>query len=180
MRHRRTFVLGAVVALVLLGFAGTAQADSGSGKGRAAVVDMQDRCDPASFDEALGFDGACVGDGDTTFPEFIAEFQAEGSVGHWRFHPDDLTIRAGESVTAVNQGGELHTFTLYPGFGPGCVPLLNQPGQAVSDKCPADPSALPPGAVFPGGSRTTGPLARGTYDFQCLIHPWMRTVVTVR
>jgi plastocyanin len=179
MRHRRTFVLGAVVALLLLGFAGTAQADSGSGKNRAEVVRMQDRCDPATFNAALG-EGACVGNGDTTFPDFFAEFQAKGSVGHWRFHPDDLTIRAGQSVKAVNEGGELHTFTLYPGFGPGCAPPLNQPGEAVSDKCPADPTALPPDAVFPGDSLSTGPLARGTYDFQCLIHPWMRTVVTVR
>ena len=95
MRHRRTFVLGAVVALVLLGFAGTAQADSGSGKNRAEVVRIQDRCDPATFNAALQDPNACVGDGDTTFDDFFAEFLAEGSVGHWRFHPDDLTIRAG-------------------------------------------------------------------------------------
>src|SRR4051795_12878811 len=113
MRHRRTFVLGAVVALLLLGFAGTAQADSGSGKNQAEVVRIQDRCDPATFNAALG-PGACVGDGDTTFPEFLDEFADKGFVGHWRFHPDDLTIRAGESVKAVNQGGEAHTFTEYP------------------------------------------------------------------
>src|SRR4051812_17957355 len=99
MRHRRTFVLGAVVALLLLGFAGTAQADSGSGKGRAEVVRIQDRCDPDTFNAALG-DGACVGDGDTTFDEFNDEFLAKGSVGHWRFHPEDLTIRVGQSVKA--------------------------------------------------------------------------------
>ncbi len=178
MRHRRTFVLGAVVALVLLGFAGTAQADSGSGKNRAEVVRIQDRCDPATFNAALQDPNACVGDGDTTFDDFFAEFLAEGSVGHWRFHPDDLTIRAGQSVKAVNQGGEAHSFTEVARFGPGCVPPLNQPGEVPPPIC--DTVAFPGSIVLPGSSISTAGLSRGTHDFQCLIHPWMRTVVTVR
>jgi|SRR4051794_20121552 plastocyanin len=178
MRHRRTFVLGAVVALLLLGFAGTAQADSGSGKGRAEVVRIQDRCDPDTFNAALG-DGACVGDGDTTFDEFNDEFLAKGSVGHWRFHPEDLTIRVGQSVKAVNQGGEGHTFTEYPGFGNGCVPPLNTPPGAPPAPICSDPDVVV-NPLAPGESVVVSGLTRGTHDFQCLIHPWMQTVVTVR
>src|SRR4051794_12580312 len=183
MRHRRTFVLGAVVALLLLGFAGTAQADSGSGKGRAAVVDIQDRCDPDSFIEAVGDPDACLRGGGTTFDEFFAEFLDKGSVGHWRFHPDDLTIRAGQTVKAVNRGGEFHTFTNVDktGFGPGCVELLNQPGDIKPEDNPncAD-EVFGPSAVPFGEHLYVAGLTRGTHKFQCLIHPWMHTVVTVR
>jgi plastocyanin len=188
MRHRRTFVLGAVVALLLLGFAGTAQADSGSGKGRAAVVDIQDRCDPDSFNAALNdpehpeAPDACVGDGDTTFQEFLDEFADKGFVGHWRFHPDDLTVRAGQSVTAKNQGGEFHTFTEVDQFGPGCVSFLNEnpdPDAPLPEVCEGNQVFIDTG-VAQGDSLSVSDLEPGTHRFQCFIHPWMRTVVTVR
>ena len=170
--------MGAVAALVVLGFAGTAQADKGSGKDGAQVIQLQDRCDPATFDAALHDPNACVRDGGTTFADFFAEFLKNGSVGHWRFHPDDVQIRAGQSLTAVNVGGEFHTFTRVDQFGPGCVDALNQ-GQAPPAFC-ADPAVFPGTGVPPGGSRPVTGLAPGTYKFQCLIHPWMHTVVTVR
>jgi plastocyanin len=187
MRHRRTFVLGAVVALVLLGFAGTAQADSGSGKGRAEVVRIQDRCDPATFNAALndpdappGTPDACVGDGDTTFQEFSEEFADKGFVGHWRFHPDDLTVRAGQSVRADNQGGEFHTFTEVDKFGPGCVAFLNEDPEAPLPTICDDVQVFIDTGVVPGDSLTVRGLDRGTHKFQCFIHPWMQTTVTVR
>ena len=31
-----------------------------------------------------------------------------------------------------------------------------------------------------GDTRTIANLSRGTHRFQCLIHPWMRSVVTQR
>jgi hypothetical protein len=34
--------------------------------------------------------------------------------------------------------------------------------------------------VVPGASATVPPLGIGAHKFQCLIHPWMRTVVEVR
>jgi hypothetical protein len=177
MRRHRIIAPGAIAALVLLGFAGTAQADSGSGSHRAPVVDIQDRCDPVTFDAAIA-PGTCVRDGGTTFDEFFAEFLDKRSVGHWRFHPDDLTIRSGQPLTAVNQGGEVHTFTEVPEFGPGCVPMLNQPGDVPPDFCTN--GTFGDTAVPPDGSRTVAGLSRGTHDFQCLVHPWMHTVVTVR
>jgi hypothetical protein len=36
-----------------------------------------------------------------------------------------------------------------------------------------------PTAVAPGDSMATKPLSAGTHLFQCIIHPWMRTVATV-
>jgi plastocyanin len=170
--------MGAVAALLVLGFAGTAQADSGPGRDGRQVIQIQDRCDPATFDAAIG-PGTCVRDGGTTFDEFLAEFLENGSVGHWRFHPDDTEIRAGQSITAKNVGGEVHTFTRVDRFGAGCVPLLNQPGQDPPAFCD-DPAVFPGTGVPPGDKRTVEGLKKGTYKFQCLIHPWMRTVVTVR
>jgi hypothetical protein len=170
--------MGAVAALVVLGFAGTAQADQGSRRDGGQVIEIQDRCDPATFDAALQDPNACVRDGGTTFADFLAEFLDKGSVGHWRFHPDETQIRAGRSLLARNVGGEFHTFTRVARFGPGCIPLLNQ-GQALPAFCD-DPAVFPGTGVPAGGARTVAGLAPGTYKFQCLIHPWMRSVVTVR
>ena len=168
-------MIGAVAALVVLGFAGTAQAAKGPGRDGAQVIQIQDRCDPVTF---TANDIPCVGNGDTTFTDFLAEFLKNGSVGHWRFHPDNTDIRAGQPITATNVGGEFHTFTKVDQFGPGCVPQLNQ-GQAPPAFC-NDPAVFPGTGVPPGGSRTVTGLAPGTYKFQCLIHPWMHTIVTVR
>ena len=41
-------------------------------------------------------------------------------------------------------------------------------------------ATLPTTLVLPGDSINTGALDTGTYRFQCLIHPWQRTTVTVR
>ena len=40
-------------------------------------IDMQDRCDPATFNAMFG-DGVCIKDGGTTVDEFLAEAQPEG------------------------------------------------------------------------------------------------------
>jgi plastocyanin len=170
--------MGAVAALLVLGFAGTAQADSGPGRDGGQVIQIQDRCDPATFDAALQDPNACVRDGGTTFAEFLAEFLKNGSVGHWRFHPDDTEIRLGQSLTAKNVGGEFHTFTEVVRFGPGCIELLNQ-GQDPPAIC-ENPAVFPGTGVLPGTAVHVAGLTPGTHKFQCLIHPWMRTVVTVR
>src|SRR5215510_6884185 len=72
------------------------------------TVRIEDRCDPASFDAAVG-PGTCIQDGGTTFDEFIAELQATGVAEHWRFKEDEFHIRAGEAVNAFNIGGEVHS-----------------------------------------------------------------------
>ncbi len=78
-----------------------------------------------------------------------------------------------------NVGGETHSFSEVKAFG-----ATPDPRFAVLN------GALPPGTPFaepvgdqrftPAGARfdITG-LSRGTHFFECLIHPWMRTTVTV-
>ena len=95
-------------------------------------IRVQDKCEPISFIAALG-PGACVGDDNVTFDEFAEELNPDdGGHGAWRFHPDDTHIDLGESLKAINEGGQVHTFTEVVSFGAGIVLLLN--------------AALPPGA----------------------------------
>jgi plastocyanin len=162
--------LSALLALA----AGLVLSGSAFGDSDHQRVRIRDDCDPATFNVAIG-PGTCVGNGRTTFQDFIAEFQEERSVDKWRFQPRRFEIDAGGTITAVNRGGEVHTFTEVPKFGNGCVPLLNTgPAPPVVD-C----SLLAATAVPPGGTRTVSGLAPGRHLFECLIHPWMRSVAKV-
>ena len=93
-----------------------------------------------------------------------------------------------------NEGGEFHTFTRVAHFGGGCVDLP----KSVGAPRPAHPGArvrrcrrarrtdlfrlafitsgVPSGTDLSVKVDTT---TAGTINYQCLIHPWMRTVVTV-
>src|SRR4051794_25816957 len=75
-------------------------------------VRIEDRCEPASFNAAIG-PGTCVGGGTTTFAEFREELNpVDFGHDHWRFKVNGgSTIRRGESISVVNNGGEFHTFT---------------------------------------------------------------------
>jgi hypothetical protein len=164
-------------------------------------IRQRDDCEPASFNAAVG-DGTCVGDGETTFPDFFAEFQQTGQVDKWRFNNDHAGIDRGTAITVTNRGGETHTFTRVAAFGGGFVPPLNAvPGsdtpQAPAPECVADPNA-PPDQLAPkapnftdidnlnmfidaGHSAPTPRLTkRGVVRFQCCIHPWMHTEITVK
>ena len=154
-------------------------------------IEMQDDCQPASFNVAIG-PGACIGDGETSFSAFIAEVQATQRAADWKFDPSMLTIRAGRPVILKNEGGETHTFTMVKAFGGGFIPILNQlsgnPMPAAEcatgsgdNLAPVAPSAV---NVFvaadkKGAFKTAG-LRPGKYMFQCCIHPWMRVILTVR
>ena len=195
MRLHRSLVVGTAVAVAVLGLSGTAQAgDDGGGHhgNRAEVVEVRDDCDPATFN-AQTPPIPCVGDGDTTFDEFLAEFLKTGEVDGWDFHPDRVHVDEGQKVKAVNVGGEFHTFTRVKAFGDACVPDLNLGKEPVIAECRDEAVA---GALFqltglePGGklvvtSAHSGPagydqaLQPGKNRFECLIHPWMRTVVVV-
>src|SRR5262249_12429382 len=100
---------------------------------------------------------------------------------HWRFNPNNTTIKAGQSLHPFNRGGETHTFTAVAQFGPGCVAALNQPlgltGPAAVPDCQA---ALANTALHPGDRRTICGLTPGVHRYMCVIHPWMRTTITVR
>jgi plastocyanin len=156
--------------------------DGGSGEaGRVEKLELRDQCDQASFDAALGA-GTCVRKNGVPFDDFIAQITKDGFAGGWKINPDHLNDKPGTSLSVTNIGGETHTFTQVTNFGGGIVDLLNQlsGNTVVADGCanldPLDPASFVP----PGHEHDVSSLAAGTYNFQCCIHPWMRTVVTIR
>ena len=153
-------------------------------------VDVEDRCDPETFNAAIG-EGTCVVDLGVTFDEFLEELNPV-DFGHdkWRFNFGRGRVDSGETLQAVNRGGEFHTFTEVAEYGGGCVPELNGPlGLTPVAEC-ADLTEVAPTVFVPtafltsgidaGGTLNVDDLDRGTHKFQCLIHPWMRQDVTVR
>lgn len=177
MKALKLPMAAAFAAAVLVAFSGIAPA--GASSDDAEVIEVEDDCDPETFDAAVG-PGTCVGDGDTTFDELVEELEDDGEHGKWRNHPDDTHIDHGESLHVVNEGGEFHTFTMVDVFGGGCVPFLNDilglppaPDELCAAIGPAD--ALPAGFAL-----DVEDLAPGHYMFMCLIHPWMQTTVEVR
>ncbi|MDB4872112.1 MAG: hypothetical protein JWL97_3116 [Gemmatimonadales bacterium] len=141
-----------------------------------ATVTMQDQCDPASFNAAIGA-GTCTKQGVVTFSQFNAELNSTHQVASWRFVPTNLTISIGQSIAAMNGGGEVHTFTEVAQFGGGIVPSLNT-ASGNTIEAPECKTLTPADMVMPGTTFTTSAeTAAGTELYQCCIHPWMRTVV---
>lgn len=170
--------LTAVVVLVGLALAALAAPTASADGGRE--IRIEDKCDPATFNAALG-EGACVGDGDVTFEELLERVNPEdGGHGAWRFTREELTVKRGERVRVRNEGGEFHTFTKVLAFGAGIVPELNH---ALPE---GTPPAIPADAQFPGPFMAPGDelvlsgLGKGRHLFFCAIHPWMKTTITVR
>lgn len=183
-KPRFAVVLSLTLLLVATALAGPANAGSGGHEGDTKRVRLIDDCDPATFNAALG-PGACVGDGETTFDDLIAQlldngFEANESADDWEFKPGDFHIDQGDRIRAVNTGGEFHTFTEVAEFGGGCVPELNALlGLTPVPECD-DPDAIPTTGVAPGETLHVHGLAPGTHKFECLLHPWMQSVVEVR
>jgi hypothetical protein len=174
-RKRRLATVAALAALLLLvSAAGTSAASA------TRQVQMLDDCDPATFNAAIG-PGTCVKDGGTTFSEFIAQLLAQGRAPAWRFAAGQLRLDAGGTLQAHNRGGEVHTFTEVATFGGGCIQALNDLlGLTPVPECAGFPGgAFAATAVPPGGTVTTTPLSPGIHRYECLIHPWMRTMATV-
>lgn len=170
-------ILGAT-ALALVGTASTASAESGRSP-NTKTVRMADDCDPATFNAVLGA-GTCVGDGKTTIDEFVQQLTSKQDAPKWRNKPRTLTAHAGDRLEVRNIGGEAHSFTEVAQFGGGCVPELNAllGGLTPVAEC-ATPAWL--GTIVPAGqSEAVADLDPGTHRFECLIHPWMRTTVTVK
>lgn len=186
-------ITAAGLALAALTFAPFAADAAKSGN----LARVEDRCEPASFNAVLG-EGACVGNGTTTFDEFAEDLNpVDFGDDHWRFQVSGSSIKRGESIKVVNSGGEFHTFTEVVAYGGGCVPDLNIPlGLTPVPECepvlpPPDPQTDPPTPPTPVAFVTTGlpplggtlkvtPTTRGTHHYLCLIHPWMRADVVVR
>jgi hypothetical protein len=185
MRSRRVLFTFVVAALAVLGLASPASAHENGGHGHRgdATVLMYDNCEPASFNAFFGA-GACVGNGDTTLQKANAEFGRTGSLHNWFFAPRVLHLREGAVITAVNVGGEDHTFTRVAHYGGGCVPQLNAlPGGRMRTPVPECKTDLPKTTLVEQGKRANFTVHDKNGDhverYECLIHPWMRTTVYV-
>ena len=173
----RIVIWTAFAAVALLSLTVGAGAAKGDKKFR-----MYDNCEPTSFNAVLG-DGACVGNGTTTFDEFIAELAATQDAHEWRNQPTQSHLNVGRPIEIENRGGETHTFTKVAEFGGGFVDELN----GISGNPVPAPECLNFGAIvfIPAGGSDEGPVAGssdlpvGTTKFQCCIHPWMRTTIEV-
>jgi len=171
---RRTGILAVIVVGTLLVAAGA------WGGSATRTVQVLDDCEPVSFNAALMDDEACVKDGGTTFGEFIGQLIAQGRAPAWRFAPEQLKLGAGGSLTATSRGGELHTFTEVAAFGGGCIDVLNDIlGLDPVPECAGFPAIFGTTGVPTGGGARTVQLGPGVHRFECLIHPWMRTTITV-
>jgi hypothetical protein len=179
MRIVSRWTLGATFAVVL---AVTTSADTG----KKFVV--TDDCDPNAADWAPPNGGCFHEIGEVSRAEFRAA-NANGYPGHpsWRIVPPYVAEQNQEEIRVENTGGRGHTFTEVASFGGGFVAGLNPMGATLASECairnpdgtlrPA-PEAMAT-SLAPGAALSVPPLAPGTHNFQCCIHPWMRTTVKV-
>jgi plastocyanin len=169
----RLSALAVGAAVIMLALPGVGLADP-------SRVVAHDDCDAATFNAVIG-PGACVGDGGTTFADFIGQLMDHKFAGAWRFSPNQVKLRAGEPLVLDNRGGETHTLTQVTQFGGGgIVPELNE----ILFGTPTPPTFFfgPPNFVPAGGTLNvpSSVLTPGTHLFICIIHPWMEETVVVR
>lgn len=156
-------------------------------------VRARDKCDPATFNAGRATP-LCTGSntGNVTLQQF-QDALPRGGHGAWKFNPGPSGnhVDLGGSVQFTSDGGETHTFTRVANFGGGFVPALN----AAVGNAPTTPECA---AMSQGGLHATASgiiiapdteqlvqsggalLPPGQHNFQCCIHPWMRTTITVR
>ena len=155
------------------------------GEQHAGALVAHDSCDPASFDAAIR-PGTCVKNGNTTFPEFIAELASTGVARDWRFTPEQLTAHFGVDLLGNNVGGEEHTFTPVREFGGGEVPILNQLAGTpiVAQECKSldEDDRVPSGGKYLIEAEELAEVAdnSGIARIQCCIHPWMHSTVRLK
>jgi hypothetical protein len=175
----RSFTRWSLGISLLVVVAVTARADSGK------KFEVTDDCAP----NADWGPGGCLKDsGEVTRAEFDAA-NANRYPGHpaWRIVPPYEAGQNQSDIRAENTGGRGHTFTEVARFGGGFVPPLNPPGALLAPECATvnpDGSLRPgPGAAVtmlpPGSEVRVEGLQPGTHNFQCCIHPWMRTTVKI-
>ena len=173
----RTLVWSVFAVIAVLSLSGGVGAVQGDKK-----IRLLDDCEPTTFNAVLG-DGACIGNGHTTFQEFIEELEETQDAHKWRNQPSQMHLNVGRSTLIENRGGEVHTFTPVAAFGGGFIPDLN----GISGNPVPAPECLNFGSIvfIPAGGVEEGPTAGsselpvGVSRFQCCIHPWMRTVIEV-
>jgi len=184
---RRYHALSVILLLVGAGYLLLTARATGVASGSTTTIRLWDACDPASFDQVLG-PGSCLSGrhGTETFDIFINEVTVDRIAGAWRFGSTKYDLPSGRNTLLENRGGETHTFTKVDKFGGGFVPILNQ---LSGNPTPAPECLAPPSSTFtfvPGLGKVAGPMAgsaalpSGVSRYQCCIHPWMRTVITVK
>ena len=145
------------------------------------IVNIQDACDPDTFNEALQNPEACIRAGGVKFDQFIAELTRLGFIEPWHFAPSTANVRVGQTFEAINHGGETHTFTEVAEFGGGFVQFLNDLAHTPNVAPECRPDALEPDDfVAPGGTYRETVDHAGHLKFQCCIHPWMRLEASSR
>ncbi len=183
--------LRAMLSVLAAGAASLAlAATAGASSGEGVVIQSRDACDPVTFPAGLCNRTDNSG-GVVTIQELLATVQKKGSHPAWKFTKDDVKVKRGTPVVAeFGRGGEVHSFTdvTATGFGPGCIDVINLAmfgSPATNPLCGADPGGAGLGAIlatsglFPGAPLTIDTSTPGTRLFQCMLHPWMRTTITV-
>jgi plastocyanin len=170
-------------AFCCLLFAGVIEHDDSAVPAQVVALD---ECDPATFNAptAVGPDfcrNIALGAA-TTFSDLFTKAAAGHPDPNWDFEPDALTVKKGTTLTAVNQGGEPHTFTEVAQFGGGFISGLNGPGEDVVPECAGGFSRVSVARtrILQGSQLQVAGLSKGEHLFQCCIHPWMRMKVEVK
>jgi hypothetical protein len=168
------------LGIMLVGVTVVASADSGR------KFEITDDCAPNAD---WGPGGCLRATGEVSRAEFAAA-NANRFPGHpsWRIVPPYVGEQFQPDIRVENTGGRGHTFTQVVLFGGGFIPNLNPPGAIPVPECAianADGTLSPsPTALAtllaPGAESRVEGLQPGTYNFQCCIHPWMRTTVKVK
>ena len=179
---RRTvtaLAMGAAAAASLVLSAPAASADSGNVK----LMRLLDECESTSFNATFG-PNFCVKSGSVTADQFTAALAKGGSPAWWINNRTE-SIKAGDPLHVINQGGILHTFTEVKTFGSGVIPpfnvaVNNAPAAVKLDGSPVSFGDIGTSGVAPGTGALDIIPAKGVHQYQCIFHPWMRTVVTVR
>ena len=181
MRIVNRWTLGVTFA-VALAVAVTAFADSGK------MFRVTDDCDPNDVDWVAV--GGCFRDGgEVTRAEFRRANQ-NGYPGHpsWRIVPPYVAEQSDYEIRVRNAGGRVHTFTEVANFGGGYIATLNPPSAIPAPECAtvdAATGALGPApdavatTLAPGAEMRVEDLKPGTHNFQCCVHPWMRSTVKI-
>jgi len=157
-------------------------------------VRARDQCDPATFNAGRA-NPLCTGSntGSVTLQQF-QDALPNGGHGAWKFNPgpSGSHIDQGGLVQFTSDGGERHTFTRVASFGGGIAAGLNVAvGNApTTPECAAMVAggplhATPQGIIIAADTEQLVQaggtlLPPGQHLFQCCIHPWMRTTITVR
>jgi hypothetical protein len=186
---RRVSLYASWGALFVLALGSTTGADD------VQELRIRDKCDPVTFNKAIG-PGTCIGDGNITIDAFIAELTEDQSVGAWRFNPDHFDMDTGKPLRVASRAGETHTFTRVAQFGGGFVAFLNalsgnpipapecavvNPDGTLASQPPSPTNTfVTAGSILNGLTAGSATLPRGLTQWQCCIHPWMRTAITVR